>query len=579
MIRFFWMTLLLSLTLLHADNACTKNSFKVLCYHNVTDKITDPKIMTVTTDELIAHFKWLKIHHYHVISIDDILAAGRGEKVLPENAVLLTFDDGYVSFYTRIYPLLKLYHYPAVYALVGKWQETPQGKMFMYGNEKRSRRMLLSWDEIKEMMQSGLIEFASHTYDSHHGILGNPQGNTQPAITTLRYDPKTKSYESTEAYIRRIQNDLKKSSDIIYRHTGKRPRVIAWPYGAYNGIAQAIARKNGMPVMLTLDDGTNTPYDLASLKRILINSNPKFQEFYWGVENDTPEQISPQHTLFVDIDEVYDDNPKIANKKLGLLIEKIRKFKISTIVLKGYSDLDKDGYADTLYFPNRQLPMRSDFLNRVAWQLKSRAPIEDVYVRMPLYAFEKNDNPVNPADAKGEKILKEIYFDLSKQSFFKGILFDDTSDPENLDIRKVRTLTKKLYKSVRYFSGNIKTALMIDSGRFLQTSKPELEKSLKSFTYLYIDTQKLLHDGNQRLTPLSRLSEKIAVLPEGRAKCVVALHEEGNDDKDIIRRIDDLLAHKIIHIGYAPSRFVDSFKSHSDLIKVFSLRTSPLEYH
>ena len=71
-----------------------KNSYKVLCYHNVVDKITDPKIMNITTDQLIAHFKWLKVNGYNVINLDDILKAKAGIKNLPKKAVLLTFDDG-----------------------------------------------------------------------------------------------------------------------------------------------------------------------------------------------------------------------------------------------------------------------------------------------------------------------------------------------------------------------------------------------------------------------------------------------------------------------------------------------------
>ena len=127
-VLFFVSTLLL---------ASHKNSYKVLCYHNVVDKITDTKIMNITTKQLIEHFKWLKVNNYHVITIDGILKARSGIKDLPKNAVLLTFDDGYKSFYTRVFPLLKLYNYHAIFALVGKWQDTPLDKDFLYGTIKR----------------------------------------------------------------------------------------------------------------------------------------------------------------------------------------------------------------------------------------------------------------------------------------------------------------------------------------------------------------------------------------------------------------------------------------------------------
>ncbi len=553
-----------------------KNSFKILCYHNVVDRITDTKIMNVTTDQLISHFKWLRAHHYHVISVDDILAAKRGERRLPENAVLLTFDDGYVSFYTRIYPLLKLYHYPAVFALVGKWEETPLNRLFRYGSQWRSRKMLLTWSQIKEMMDSGLVEFASHSYDSHHGILANPQGNREPALTTLAYDPKTKRYESTQHYIRRITDDLQRSSDVIYRHTGKRPRIVVWPYGAYNGLAQKAAARCGMPITMTLDDGTNTPADLPALKRILIDSNPTFDDFYWSVANDQTHTPAPEHTLFVNIAELYDPDPAVANARLGVLIEKVRRFKVSTVVINAGSDLDHDGYVDTLYFPNETLPMRSDFLNRAVWQLRSRAPIEDVYVQLQLYAFERDNKPIDIATPEGQKALDAIYYALSRQAAFKGILFDLTFDPLHLPTQRILSLSRSLYSTVRDFSPKIKTALILDASRLSQKRFTEL---LGHFTYLYLDTSALLKAHKSSFDrQLGRIVSLLKSHPDAAAKSLLLLDERSDsEDRSVIHTIEYLHRNRIVNIGYRPAHFVDSMQSHSDLIKIFSLRESPFE--
>ena len=576
-LKLLWIAALLHLGLAANQYHLAQNNFKILCYHNVVDKITDPKIMNITTDQLIAHFKWLKTNNYHVISLDDIIKAQKGEKQLPENAVLLTFDDGYVSFYTRIYPLLKLYNYPAVYALVGKWQETPPDQTFLYGNAKKPRKMLLSWEEIKEMMDSGLIEFASHTYDSHHGILGNPQGNMQPAITTVKYDPDTRSYESTRAYIQRIENDLKKSSDIIYQHTGVRPRAIAWPYGAYNGIAQAIAKKYGMFIALTLDDGINTPKDLQALKRILINNNPKFEEFYWNMENETPPQISPEHSIFVNIDEIYDPNPKKTNDNLGLLIEKIRKFKISSIVLNPCSDIDHDGLVDMLYFPNNILPMRADLLNRVAWQLKARAPIEDVYIQMPLYTYERKNKALSLHQPKDQKAIRDIYYNMSKYSFFKGLLFDNSNDPENLDIENVIEFTHELYKSTRFFSYKFKTGLMLDAAKLMQPENQTLQKILPHYKYIYLNTKNLLCNPQNSQKTLSLLVQKIKLYPAALQKTLVLLNQTKEDNKVLVTQMEALKLLQVIHVGYRPENFIRTIHNNQNLIKLFSLRESIFE--
>ncbi len=44
--------------------------------------------------------------HYQPISLDQLIAAARGDLVLPPRAVLLTFDDGYADHYQYVFPIL-----------------------------------------------------------------------------------------------------------------------------------------------------------------------------------------------------------------------------------------------------------------------------------------------------------------------------------------------------------------------------------------------------------------------------------------------------------------------------------------
>jgi poly-beta-1,6-N-acetyl-D-glucosamine N-deacetylase len=195
-------------------------AFDVFCYHDVKDDVDgdlERETTTISTKNLARHFAWIEAHGYHPISIDDLLDAKEGKKSLPSKPVLLTFDDGYKSLYTRAYPLLKLYKYPAVSALVGSWLEVEKGKMVQYGDEQVLREHFLTTQQIKEMADSGLLEFVSHTYDLHRGILANPQGNKTPAAVTLQYDATTKTYETRESYRNRIKLDFIKNS--AYKRT------------------------------------------------------------------------------------------------------------------------------------------------------------------------------------------------------------------------------------------------------------------------------------------------------------------------------------------------------------------------
>ncbi len=69
---------------------------------------------------------WLQDNGYSAISVQQVLDAHNGGKPLPDKAVLLSFDDGFSSFYTRVYPLLKAYNWPALWAPVGSgWPRQP----------------------------------------------------------------------------------------------------------------------------------------------------------------------------------------------------------------------------------------------------------------------------------------------------------------------------------------------------------------------------------------------------------------------------------------------------------------------
>src|SRR6188508_201156 len=152
--------------------------FVSISFHDVVDKEDELETESVTTRSLAQFFDWLKATGWTAISLDDLEAARRGTRPLPDKAILLTFDDGFKSLYTRVFPLLKVYRFPAVAALVGIWMEGAPGSMVSYGGSDRfaPRNNFITWAEAREMQASGLVEFASHSYAMHRGAQANPQG-------------------------------------------------------------------------------------------------------------------------------------------------------------------------------------------------------------------------------------------------------------------------------------------------------------------------------------------------------------------------------------------------------------------
>ncbi|MDE1902032.1 MAG: poly-beta-1,6-N-acetyl-D-glucosamine N-deacetylase PgaB [Alphaproteobacteria bacterium] len=425
-------------------------SFIALCYHNVEDKDPDQKFDSVSTAHLVEQLDWLQSQGYKNVSIDDLLAARDGVKPLPPKAFLLSFDDGYESFYTRVYPVLRAFHDHAVIGIVDEWMKGNPGHggqggdRVNYGNGTMPRSAFLTWKQIREMEKSGLVEVASHTHAMHYGVIANPQGNTEPDALTSIYDPKTGTYETAAHYAGRLMSDAAASVKTIKKETGHAPRVMIWPYGAYNELALLIQNKNGMPITLSLDDGYAKVNAMRAAPRMYIKDDPSLSDFVINIRQiDKPR---PKRVVQVDLDYLYDPDPAQEARNLDALISRIYKLQINTVFLQAFSDPTASGVAKSVYFPNRFLPVRQDLFNRVAWQLKTRAKV-DVYAWMPVLSFDFGDdlpkveawdpktNTVAPA-ATGYKRLSPfdsavrnhiigLYEDLARHAPIDGLLFHD----------------------------------------------------------------------------------------------------------------------------------------------------------
>ena len=104
-----------------------------LAYHEIADSDANQAFMTVRTANLVDQLAWLHEQGFQAISVDQLLAARAGRGSLPEKPLLLSFDDGYSSFYQRVLPILKAYDWPAIMAPVGVWLDTPDQQRVDFG--------------------------------------------------------------------------------------------------------------------------------------------------------------------------------------------------------------------------------------------------------------------------------------------------------------------------------------------------------------------------------------------------------------------------------------------------------------
>ena len=427
--------------------AFAQDRYGVLAYHSVVDESAAENQkhyfpQTISAQTLIKHFNWLKENGYNVVSWQQVIDAENGKGTLPDNAVLLSFDDGYETMYNVVFPLLKAYNYPAVFAPVTGWLDTPADQKIAYADKMLDRSVFATWAQVKEMEQSGLVEVASHTHNLHNGINANPSGGQLPAVIAPEY--KNGKYETEDAYKNRLKSDFTRSVQTLVNHIGKKPRVMVWPYGQFNDVAVQLARQSGMPHYFSLGEKIINKVGDKHIGRLLLNAETDLntvKNYLDGI--DESKQI--QRVLHVDLDYVYDADKAQQAKNLDKLIDRIYRYGVTTVYLQAFSDPDGDGVADALYFPNKYLPVRDDIFGRIAWQLQTRAGVQ-VYAWMPVLAFDlrksvkeaeyvidsRTGKPstkaylrLSPYNKQNVEIIKSIYNDLSFYAKFNGILFHD----------------------------------------------------------------------------------------------------------------------------------------------------------
>lgn len=396
--------------------------FVALALHDVVDHAADTGDDGVTTERLVEFFDWLKGSGWTPVSLDDLEQAARGVRPLPQRAVLLTFDDGYRSLYTRVFPLVLAYRFPVVSALVGAWMDAAMEATVDYDGKPVPRSKFISWTEAREMQASGLVEFGSHGYGLHTGIPGNPQGNLMPAAVTRRHDPAA-GYESAAAQHQRLLADARRMRELMQRELGRAPRAWIWPFGRYSQPGIDAVREAGFRFALTLDTGLADAETPMAVPRLYPGSDARLDaiESMILLRRGLP---AAQRLVCLDPAQLWSADPAAADERLGRAIERLRRLGVTAVTIDA---LDAAGAA---WFPNRHLPLRADLLSRIAWQLQTRAGV-DVHIRLPATAALQRLGDAGR--------VSELFDDLGAMVPASGLLIDDA--PRLADAARTTTAT------------------------------------------------------------------------------------------------------------------------------------------
>lgn len=233
-------------TLGSACAASTNSNLTILMYHDLTNDPSRTNSMTITADRFRLDMEFLQEFGFTPLLPADLVAITQSKQSLPEKPIMITFDDGYHSNYAYAFPVLQSTGMKATIAVVAH--------NIRSAATLQQPSNMLTWEEIQEMVSSGIVEIGSHTYNLH-----NPQYSGMSAPNGINGVMRLPG-ESQSAYRTRVGGDLQTSIQLITQNSGQQKVLyFSYPFGAYDRWMQTLLNEKGILVSTLTEPGRAKP--------------------------------------------------------------------------------------------------------------------------------------------------------------------------------------------------------------------------------------------------------------------------------------------------------------------------------
>ena len=193
-----WLIFAITLTSSLISIAHTAESAVVIMYHRFGESSYPSTNITIAQFE--AHIEILKRGPYKVVPITELAAALKAGRNLPDDTVIITIDDAFLSVYTEAWPRLKEANLPFT-LFVGS------------GSIGRNSGRYMSWDQVRELRDGGV-------YIGNHGNSHAHMATTDLAKNVLQIKQAKERFAA----------ELGDGSSDGENFKGQ-PRIFAYPYG------------------------------------------------------------------------------------------------------------------------------------------------------------------------------------------------------------------------------------------------------------------------------------------------------------------------------------------------------------
>lgn len=176
----------------------------VLMYHSFENGTA---VRGITADTLDKQLAFLERKHVVFVPMHEFLRWREGERELPARVAVLTIDDGEKTFYDHGFAVFKKHGAPFTLGI-------PTAAI----EQSKERKVTMNWDQLREVLASGLCEIASH-------------GHTHAALAKLPPD--------------KMRYEARRPKELIESELGVTPETFFFPSGSMNDGALAEVESAG----------------------------------------------------------------------------------------------------------------------------------------------------------------------------------------------------------------------------------------------------------------------------------------------------------------------------------------------
>jgi len=218
----------------------------ILAYHRFDPKT--PASTTVTLDSFESQISALSKQGYSIVPLDQVVNIVLRKIPAPNARIAaITVDDGHRSVYTVLFPIIRQRHIPVT--------------LFVYPSAISNSSYALTWEQLKEMHDSGFVDIQSHTY-------WHPNFRTE------------KSRRTPNDYAAFVNSQLDRSRHKLEEELGIRIDLLAWPYGISDTELTTAAGRAGYRAAFGYAGGVARAGDNAfSIHRIPVPDSARGRTF------------------------------------------------------------------------------------------------------------------------------------------------------------------------------------------------------------------------------------------------------------------------------------------------------------